>query len=108
MDLKPRSIGSKLAKRHQRLKKRAARAQADAVNSLVVIGATLFIGVFVLASIGDSMPQDHMFNSSMQSVENVLGSSIELAAILPIVIIAAGLLFYVRRFSGGGSGGERR
>ena len=103
----------KILRLHKSAMDRANRAQANAVNSLVVIGATLFIGVFVLASIGDAMPQDSngnidlpMFGSAFDNVTNVLGSSIELAAILPIVIIAAGLLFYVRRFSGGG--GARR
>jgi hypothetical protein len=106
MDPHPRSIIDRSIRKHNKLIANC-RAQGDSVNALVVIGATLFIGVFVLAQIGGAMPSDHMFNGAMTSVENILGSSIELAAILPIVIIAAGLLFYVRRFSGGGNGDRR-
>ena len=79
-----------------------AQGAAGSVNSLVVIGASLFIGIFVLASIGDAVPSAGMFSDAMNQTENVLGSSVELAAILPIVIIAAGLLFWVRRFNGNG------
>ncbi len=95
MDSKIKSILTRLAPT-------GSRAQADSVNSLVVIGASLFIGIFVLASIGDAVPSAGMFSDAMNQTENVLSSSIELAAILPIVIIAAGLLFWVRRFNGGG------
>ena len=83
----------------------ANRANAEAVNSLVVIGAVLFIGIFVLAMIGDAMPDDPpMFGETMDTVEGILESSFELAAILPIVLVAGALLFYVRGF---GTNGRR-
>jgi hypothetical protein len=106
-------LTNKLARLQGRALQLNNRAQGDSVNALVVIGASLFIGVFVLAQIGSAMPTDAegnidlpMFSSAFDSVTSILSSSIELAAILPIVIIAAGLLFYVRRFSGG-SGARR-
>ena len=87
---------------------RSERAAAEAVNTLVVIGATLFIGVFVLAQIGDAMPEGGMFTDAMDQVETILAASIELAAILPLVIIAAGLLWYVSRFGRSGDARSSR
>lgn len=83
-------------------------AAGESVTQLVTVGATLFIGIVVLASIGDAMPNNvSMFSGAMDQAETILNSSFILAAILPLVIIAAALLFYVRRFnrdSGGGNG----
>ena len=84
------------------------QAGASIVNSLVVIGTALFIGIFVLGMIADAMPLDDeemMFYGAIESVEGILESSFELAAILPIVIIAGGLLYYVRGF---GQNGRRK
>ena len=84
------------------------QAGASIVNSLVVIGTALFIGIFVLGMIADSMPLDDeemMFYGAVESVEGILESSFELAAILPIVLIAGALLYYVRGF---GSNGRRQ
>jgi len=88
------------------------RAAVDSVNTLIFVGATLFIGIFVLSQIGESMPQDGsgnvdlpLFNDAFDQAQNVLASAFELGAILPIVVVAAGLLFYVRRFNG--TGGRR-
>lgn len=109
---KLRSVGRKLVEKHRELTVGAERAAVEAVNQLVVIGATLFIGVVVLASIGGAMPdtgEGGMFEGVMDTVESILTSSFELAAILPLVIIAAGLLWYVRTFNGNGNGdGSRR
>lgn len=88
------------------------RAAVDSVNTLIFVGATLFIGIFVISQIGESMPQDGngnvdlpLFNDAFDQAQNVLASAFELGAILPIVVVAAGLLFYVRRFNG--TGGRR-
>jgi hypothetical protein len=85
------------------------RAAVDSVNTLIFVGATLFIGIFVLSQIGESMPQDGsgnvdlpLFNDAFDQAQNVLASAFELGAILPIVVVAAGLLFYVRRFNNAG------
>ena len=85
------------------------RAAVDSVNTLIFVGATLFIGIFVLSQIGESMPQDGsgnvdlpLFNDAFDQAQNVLTSAFELGAILPIVVVAAGLLFYVRRFNNAG------
>ena len=84
------------------------RANIGAINQLVVIGTSLFIGIFVLGMIGESMPLDNesmMFYGAVESVEGILESSFELAAILPIVLIAGALLYYVRGF---GQNGRRQ
>ena len=104
-----RSIKERLLESHTRaVTDTRGQAGASIVNSLVVIGTALFIGIFVLGMIADSMPLDDeemMFYGAIESVEGILESSFELAAILPIVIIAGGLLYYVRGF---GQNGERR
>lgn len=82
------------------------RAAEGTVNQLVVVAATLFVGIIVMANIGDAMPLANndslMFSDAFDSAESIIGSSLELAAILPLVIVAGGLLFYVSRFGGGG------
>lgn len=84
-------------------------AAGESVTQLVTVGATLFIGIVVLASIGDAMPSNvSMFQGAMDQAETILNSSFVLAAILPLVIIAAALLFYVRRFNSNGGGGNGR
>lgn len=107
MDGKLRSIGERIKSRHRQFRG-SVRAQASSVNTLVVVGTTLFVGIFVLGSIGDAMPTGGMFSDAMNQTTNIIGSSFELAAILPLVIIAAALLFWVRRFNRGGGGDGRR
>lgn len=102
MASKLRSIGTKAANMHRRAKMRGQRAQASAVTQLVTVAATLFIGIVVLSQIGDAMPDTGMFNSSFDQAVNITGSAISLGAILPLVIVAGALLFYVRGFGGGG------
>lgn len=90
----------------QRLKQDTVAA-GESVTQLVTVGATLFIGIVVLASIGDAMPSNvSMFQDAMNQAETILNSSFVLAAILPLVIIAGALLFFVRRFNSdrGGNG----
>lgn len=79
-------------------------AQGGSVTQIVVVGATLLIGIIVMAQIVESMPstENNTFQNAMDRVESVLDSSFLLAAILPLVIIAGALLFYVRNFSEGG------
>ena len=94
------------------LKKFAAdgRAQASqSVNQLVVVGATLLIGVVVLAQISGAMPDVSTtdFDGTMGEINDILVSSFELGAILPLVIIAGALLFFVMRFGSMGNGGRR-
>lgn len=86
--------------------RRDQKAAAETVNQLVVVGATLFIGIVVISQIGEAMPDDiNMFTDAFNSAESIVGSSLELAAILPLVIVAGGLLFYVSRF---GRSSQRR
>ena len=88
-----------------------SRAQASqSVNQLVVVGATLLIGVVVLAQITDAMPDvetGSAFEGLMGEITGILQSSFELGAILPLVIIAGALLFFVMRFGNMGNGGRR-
>lgn len=87
----------------------AAQAQG-AVNTVVVVGATLLVGIIVYAKIdsatGDPVNSD--LNNSSQSVTDNVASSFDLGSILPIVIIAAAILFFLRGFGGGGGGQMRR
>lgn len=88
----------------------AAQAQS-AVNTVVVVGATLLVGIIVYAKIDSSTgnPANSDLNNSSQSVTNNVASSFDLGSILPIVIIAAAILFFLRGFGGGGGqGGGRR
>lgn len=84
-----------------------ARASGS-INQLIVVGTTLVIGVIVMASIIDAAPADAgVFNGTLDQITTILESSFLLAAILPLVIIAGAVLFYVRNFGGGGGGRGR-
>lgn len=88
----------------------ASQAQS-AVNTVVVVGATLLVGIIVYAKIDSSTgdPANSDLNNSSNSVTNNVASSFDLGSILPIVIIAAAILFFLRGFGGGGGmGGGRR
>ena len=80
------------------------KAAGESINQLVIVGATLVIGLIVISQIVASMPEmeNSTFTSTLDRVEQVLDSSFLLAAILPIVIIAGALLFYVRNFNDNG------
>lgn len=83
---------------------------AGSIQQVVVVAVTLFIGIFVVAQISEAMPSlgaDNAFNGTMSNVGDIINSSFVLAGVVPIVIIAGALLFYVRNFQGG-SGGRRR
>lgn len=107
MESKLHSIGKKFTEMHRRAMEADERAQSSTVNQLVTVGATLLIGIVVMAQIADAMPNVDMFNSSFDTVVNTIGSAFSLGAILPLVIVAGAVLFWVRTF-GGNSGGGRR
>lgn len=95
--------------RNPDIKFRAAnRAQGQIVNSLVVIGATLIIGIVVYSRIETSTPDpsNSQLNSTQQSVTDTVADSFDLGALLPLVIIAGAVLFYVRGFGNSGGGGR--
>lgn len=87
---------------------RAQMAGQGAVNALVVIGATLLIGIIVYAQIDSAAPNDHALNDTQQSVTDNVTASFDLGSILPIVVIAGAVLAYVSGFGRGGGGGGRR
>lgn len=101
-----RSIGKTFKEKHRQAMEGSERAQSRSVTQLVTVGATLLIGIVVMAQITDAMPDTNVFNGSFDTVVNTLGSAFSLGAILPLVIVAGAVLFYVRTF--GGSGGGRR
>lgn len=88
----------------------ATRAQAaqNSVNMLVVVGATLIVGVVVYAQIESATPSPDNTDlaDAQDSVTDTIASSFDLASVLPIVIIAGAILFFLRGF-GGGSMGRR-
>lgn len=87
----------------------ANRAQAQgAVNMLVVVGATLIVGIVVYAQIESATPSPDNtdLSNAQQSVTDTIASSFDLASVLPIVIIAGAILFFLRGFGGGNM--ERR
>jgi len=86
------------------------KAVGESVTQLITIGTTLLVGVLVLSQIVTALPDNNgAFAGAVSQIETVLNSSFLLAAILPLVIIAGAVLFYVRRFNmgGGGNGGGR-
>jgi nitrogen fixation/metabolism regulation signal transduction histidine kinase len=81
-------------------------AQSGTVTTVVTVGATLLIGIIVMAQIVDSMPslENNTFSGAMDQVQTILNSSFLLAAILPLVIVAGAVLFFVGNFGNGGNG----
>lgn len=81
-----------------------------AVTTLVVVGATLIVGIIVYSKIQESTPapENSDLNNSSQSVTDTVASSFDLGSVLPIVIIAGAILFFLRGFGGGGMPGGRR
>jgi len=85
------------------------KAVGESVTQLITIGTTLLVGVLVLSQIVTAIPENNgAFSGAVSQIETVLNSSFLLAAILPLVIIAGAVLFYVRRFNMGGGGGGGR
>lgn len=88
-----------------------ASQASNAVTQLVVVGSTLIVGVIVYSKIQSSTPapENSDLNNSSQSVTDTVASSFELGSVLPIVLVAGAILFYLRGFGGmGGGGGGRR
>ena len=86
------------------------RANAQgAVNMLVVVGATLIVGIVVYAQIESATPSpdNEDLATSQDSVTDTIASSFDLASVLPIVIIAGAILFFLRGFGGGNGMGRR-
>jgi len=79
-------------------------AQGGTVTTVVTVGATLLIGIIVMAQIVDSVPNldNNTFSGALDQVTNILNSSFLLAAILPLVIVASAVLFFVGNFGEGG------
>jgi hypothetical protein len=87
-----------------------ASQASDSVTQLVVVGATLIVGVIVYSKIESSTPapENSDLNNSSKSVTDTVASSFELGSVLPIVLVAGAILFYLRGFGGMGGGGGRR
>jgi nitrogen fixation/metabolism regulation signal transduction histidine kinase len=83
-----------------------SKAQSGTVTTVVTVGATLLIGIIVMAQIVESMPalDNNTFSGAMDQVTSILNSSFLLAAILPLVIVAGAVLFFVGNFGNGGNG----
>jgi len=79
-------------------------AQGGTVTTVVTVGATLLIGIIVMAQIVDSVPNldNNTFSGALDQVTNILNSSFLLAAILPLVIVASAVLFFGGNFGDGG------
>jgi hypothetical protein len=77
------------------------RAVGETVTDLLTIGATLLVGSLVMSQITLAVPaaNNGPFAGGYDQIVSVLNSSFLLAAILPIVIVAGAVLFYVRRFN---------
>lgn len=78
------------------------------IQQVVIVATTLIVGIVVLGNISGSMPNlaaNNSFNGTIGNVSGTINSSLVLAGVVPIVIIAGTLLFYVGNF---GSGGGRR
>jgi len=87
----------------------AERAQSATVTTVVTVGATLLIGIIVMSQIVESVPalgNNSAFSGSLDQVTSILNSSFLLAAILPLVIVAGAVLFFVGNFGNSGNGGR--
>lgn len=86
--------------------RRVQRGMVDVVNKIVVVSATLFIGIIVISMIGEAMPEGEelMLEDTMDSLESMIGSSFELAILLPLVLAAGALLYWVSGFGQNGRG----
>jgi len=80
------------------------RGQGGSVTTLVTVGATLFISILVMAQIVAAVPatSNGPFASSYTQVVDILNSTFLLAGILPLVVAAGALLYFVRRMDSGG------
>jgi len=85
---------------------RRGGCQSDGcLSTVVTVGTTLLIGIIIMAQIVESVPnlENNTFSSAIDQVTNILNSSFLLAAILPLVIVASAVLFFVANFGDGGS-----
>lgn len=88
-----------------------SRAQLGAQNgvvTLVVVGATLIIGIVVYASISEAAPSNHSMTDTQNAVDSTVAGSFELGAIIPLVVVAVVILGLLGMFGVGGGGGGRR
>jgi hypothetical protein len=80
-----------------------AAAQSGTVTTVVTVGATLLIGIIVMSQIVESIPTtNNTFSGAITQVTSILNSSFLLAAILPLVIVAGAVLFFVGNFGNNG------
>lgn len=105
-------IGDPLEARVDRYFPDGSRAQTSAqgaVMALVLVGATLIIGIVVYAEIDAAAPDNHALNGTQESVTDNVTSGFDLGSILPIVIAAGAVLGILVGFGGlgGGNGGRR-
>lgn len=80
--------------------RRDTAAVGESVVDLLTIGTTLLVGALVMSQITSAVPAADTgpFANGYEQILSVLNSSFVLAAILPLVIVAGSVLFYVRRF----------
>ena len=80
---------------------------SDSFNMLATAAITLFITIFVVGMIGDTMEtgEDHLFGSEFDQVVDITGDAFLLAGVALIVVVASVILWLVRGF--GGNGGRR-
>ena len=76
---------------------------SEAFNALAVAAVTLFVCIFVVSMITDSisLEEGDPFYESMGTVETTTGDAFTLAAVALIVLVASIILWLVRGFGGG-------
>lgn len=94
--------------RHLPTGSRAQMGAQQAVMALVIVGATLIIGIVVYAEIDEAAPANHSLNATQDSVTQNVESGFDLGSILPIVIAAGAVLAVLIGFGNVGRGGGGR
>ena len=81
-------------------------AISDIFNMLGTAAVTLFVVLFVLGMIVDTMDfeEDNAIANESENIEGTTADALALGAVMLIVLVAAGILWLVRGFGGNGDG----
>lgn len=84
-------------------------AITDIIQLVGIAAVTIVIMIYIISQITDTMPEptDTDLSNTTDTTISTFGSTMELATVALIIIVAGAILFYVRDFGGGNQGGMR-